>query len=223
MLVGQNLTGAKSELAAQMKFAEVEVQLAERRLAVHQGQRKALTVVAPVDGRLLALPRRDQTGVNRGDVAVIEAAGAPEVTAYLKPENALHIGIGDPALVSIPAQRKAFKARVVRIDRPGQLVSESQRWSGAEPRRPSDDRMVQLVLRFDWVAGGVSPAMPKLGTPAVLTLERPDRQRLREQIDQGLGGLMSGARDTYRYVRDGLVQAMIDGAAPERCRAVAMQ
>ena len=68
-----------------------------------------------------------------------------------------------------------------------------------------------------------SPERLPLGMPAVVTLERPDRQRLREQIDHGLGGLLTGVRGTYRYLREGFVQAMIDGAATDRDRAVAMR
>ena len=146
---------------------------------------------------------------------------AASITAYLKPEEALHVGIGDPALVSVPAQRKAFKARVVRVDRPGHVTPESQRWSSAGRQRSADDRMVQLVLRFDWASGSPAPERLPFGMPAVVTLERPDRQRLREQIDHGLGGLLTGVRGTYRYFREGMVQALIDGAATERGRAVA--
>ncbi len=143
---GQNFVGDIGRIEAELRLVEREVRLAERAYQVQLKHRERLAVRAPFDGILLELPRVNRAHVSHGDVvAVMEQKGARHITAYLKQEEVLRVGLGEEALVFVPALEETLKARITKIDRTSGFVAEQESkytWRG------SRDRSAKVILSF---------------------------------------------------------------------------
>ena len=179
-----DLVGTSSNLEAEVHFAEHEIQLAQQRYIAQLDMRQSTSVRAPFDGTVLELPRFDQASVRKGDViAIIEQRRNRTVTAWLNQDEVMKVGIGDEALVFIPALGETVKGRVREIDRTSGFIQEQQQrqnpgygWRGATDRSAkvkiefSDPKQVEDFERY------------RSGLPVVVVFEQRSTNSLLNKI-----------------------------------------
>ncbi|MGD9785563.1 MAG: HlyD family efflux transporter periplasmic adaptor subunit [Hyphomicrobiaceae bacterium] len=184
---GRDLVGQEADVDAQMKLAESEIMLAQQRHIANLKMRDRSAVRAPFVGRVLQLPRPDQSSVRRGEViAVIEQQSQRHILAFLNQDEVARIGLGDTAQIWVPALGEVIEAKVTRIDRTAGFLeqhAEAQkpgyRWRGHE------DRSAEVVLSFkdEEVLGNGERYRP--GLPVTILFDRkvqPASQGLAERL-----------------------------------------
>ena len=131
-----------------MRLAEHEIALAEERRQSYVKQRERAAVIAPFDGTILEIPRIDKGSVRKGDtLAVIEQRRDRKVTAFLNQDEILKVGLGDEALIFIPALGETVTGRVTAIDRTSGFVREQdQRQSPGYGWRGPHDRSAKIEI-----------------------------------------------------------------------------
>ncbi|MCB1511485.1 MAG: HlyD family efflux transporter periplasmic adaptor subunit [Hyphomicrobiaceae bacterium] len=174
MYTGDRIVGEVDQIAAQVRLAEKEIELAKQRYEALVKQRKQLLVRAPFDGTVLLLPKEHADVVRKGDViAIFEKRAERHVLAYLTQEEVLRIGLGDKATVFVPALRVTLKARVVKVDRTSGFVREQDlRHNPAFSWRGPSDRSAKVVLAFDNQDKVKRSKVFQSGLPVVVVFER---------------------------------------------------
>jgi len=192
---GDNLVGDIADIEAKVRLAEVQVEAARRKHTVLVQHRDRLSVRAPFDGALLSLSRVDQGSVKRGDVvAVLEQRRKREVVAYLNQDEVLKVGIGDEALIYIPALEETLKARVRDIDRTSGFVEEQNlahnpgyRWRGAT------DRTAKVFLDFTGTEKGLDLDRYRSGLPVVTIFPQRSTNSLLVSMKQRIMTITGGS------------------------------
>ena len=185
---GISIQGDVEQIEAQVRLAEHEIELAQQRYIANLSLRDRHSVRAPFDGTVLDLPRVDTGSVRRGDtIAVIEQRRDRFVLAYLTQDEVLRIGLGDEALVYLPAVGETMKARVSQIDRTSGFVQEQQQRQnpGYGWRGPSD-RSAKVTLRFEDPGKVANSDRYRSGLPAVVVFERRSTNSIISSIKKQL-------------------------------------
>lgn len=192
---GNNFVGERAKLEAEIKLEEQTVANAERKKQALLEHRLRLNVVAPFDGLIQQLPRVDRASINRGDViAVMEKPRGRMVTAYLTQDEALRVGIGDQALVYIPAFDKTVPARVAEIDRTSSFADEMNARFGWRGTR---DRSARATLAFMDPSIERAVGTYKSGTPVVVLFESRSTRDIISEIRHQLGLLPTSDYDQW--------------------------
>ena len=184
---GNQFLGERAKLEAEVKLQETEISLAQQRKHVLMEQRLRLAVIAPFDGLVLELPRVDHASINRGDViAVLEQPRSRMVTAYLTQDEVLHVGIGDPATVYVPAFDATLTATVTNIDRTSGFAKEMEARFNFRNTR---DRSALVTLQFTTqdVARGVKTF--RSGTPVVVIFKSRSTNEVVKSINDAFNAL----------------------------------
>lgn len=189
---GISIQGDVEQIEAQVRLAEHEIELAQQRYIANLSLRDRHAVRAPFDGTVLELPRVDAGSVRRGDtIAIIEQRRDRYVLAYLTQDEVLRIGLGDEALVFLPAVGETMKARVSKIDRTSGFVQEQmQRQNPGYGWRGPSDRSAKVTLQFDDPAKVVNSERYRSGLPAVVVFERRTTNSIISAIKKQLSVLM---------------------------------
>ncbi|KUO67795.1 MAG: hypothetical protein APF80_00715 [Alphaproteobacteria bacterium BRH_c36] len=151
LYTGDDLIGNSGELDAEVRLAEHEIALTQQRYIANLKMRDSLAVRAPFDGTILKLPRFDKAAVRRGDViAVLEQRRNRQVTAFLTQDEVAKVGLGDEALIYLPALGETLTGRVTSIDRTSGFIREQeQRANPGYAWRGPTDRSAQVSISFD--------------------------------------------------------------------------
>ena len=149
-------------------------------------QRRQLFVRAPFDGTFAELLHPAGAQLMRGDpLAIVEGAGLPLVEAYVNQEEVLQVGLGDEAIVFLPALGRRLKAEITDIDRTSGFVDEQASqyiWRGP------DDRSARVMLQLHADAEkGESLDGVEAGTPAVVVFDRRNTREVFARIAQFFG------------------------------------
>jgi hypothetical protein len=134
-----------------VRHAELEVALTRDKKQALLNHKARLAIRAPFDGTVLELPRVHHSHVRRGDtIAIIEQRNRRHILAYLTQDEVNRIGLGDEALVFLPALQETHTARVFRIDRTTGFVREQdQRASPGYSWRGPTDRSAKVYLALE--------------------------------------------------------------------------
>lgn len=183
---GQNLVGEIGLLKAQAQLAANKIQLAKKKRDVLLNARQRLSVVAPFDGTILDLPHGNMGHVRRGDiVAIIEQRKARHVTAFLTQEEVQKIGLGDEALLYIPAVGETLKGTVSVIDRTSGFIKEQeQRHKPGYNWRGPTDRSAKVVLKFNEPEKISDSDVYRSGLPVVAVFPQRSTNSLMSSIKQ---------------------------------------
>jgi len=181
---GTNFVGEVGRIDAEISLAESRIGIATARHDVLLRQRARLAVRAPFDGMLLELPRVNLASVRQGDtVAVIEQREARRVTAYLRQDEVLKVGLGDRAYGYIPALNESQPLVVVDIDRTTGFVDEqnsSYKWRG------SQDRSAQVTLEFENPQMVADARRYRSGLPVIVLFEQRSTSHILSEIERRL-------------------------------------
>ncbi len=181
---GTNLVGEASEIEDKVQLAEHEIELAKKKAQVIAHQRERSAIKAPFDGTLLELPRINNGLVRKGDtIAVIEQRRDRAVTAFLNQDEVLKIGIGDEALLFIPALGETIKGRVRQIDRTSAFVSEQrERQMPGYQWRGANDRSAKILIDFEDPEKVADYERYRSGLPVVVVFEQRSTNSLMSTI-----------------------------------------
>jgi multidrug resistance efflux pump len=185
---GTNLIGDVGQTEAQLRLAEHEVSVTQQRHSALLNHRNRLAVHAPFDGNILELPRVDQGSIRRGDIiAIVEQRSNRQVTAYLNQDEILKIGLGDEAMVFVPALSETLKGRVTKIDRTSGFINEQdQRRSPGYNWRGPSDRSAKVIISFEDQAKVADPERYRSGLPVVVVFPQRSTNSLLTSIKQKL-------------------------------------
>ncbi len=174
LFTGNNLLGAGQEIEAKVNLAEHEIKLAQSRQQSYMRERERAAVTAPFDGTVLDLPKFDQGSVRKGDtIAIIEERRQRNVTAYLTQDEILKVGLGDEALIYVPAIGETLKGRVREIDRTSGFVREQfERQNPGYGWRGPHDRSAKITIEFDEAAKVADIERYRSGLPVVVVFEQ---------------------------------------------------
>ena len=179
-----DLVGTGSDLEAEVRLTEHEIQLAQQRYITQLDLRESTSVRSPFDGTVLELPRFDKASVRKGDViAVIEQRRNRYVSAYLNQDEVLKVGLGDEALVFIPALGETIKGRVREIDRTSGFIQEQQqRQNPAFGWRGATDRSAKVKIEFSNPDQVDDFEKYRSGLPVVVVFEQRSTNSLLNKI-----------------------------------------
>ncbi len=167
---GQNMVGDVDQIEAQVRLAEHEVMLAQQKQMALVNHRARMSVKAPFEGTILELPHVDRGSVKRGDViAIIEQRRQREVTAFLNQDEVNRVGLGDEALLYLPALGETVKGRIQKIDRTSGFIREqNQAQSGGYRSRSASDRSAKVTIAFSDAAKVQDAERYRAGLPVVV-------------------------------------------------------
>jgi multidrug resistance efflux pump len=171
---GTNLIGEAADAEDKVHLAEHQMKLAEKKAQAILKERARAAVTAPFDGTVIELPHIDKGSVRKGDaIAVIEQRVNRRVTAFLNQDEILKVGLGDEALLFVPALGETLKGRVREIDRTSGFISEQQarqlpgyQWRGAH------DRSAKIMIDFDEPEKVKDADKYRAGMPVVVVFEQ---------------------------------------------------
>lgn len=174
LYTGMTIEGDAADVEGRVRLAEHEITIAEERREAYVRQRERSAVVAPFDGTILELPRIDRGNVRKGDtLAIIEQRKDRHVSAYLNQDEILKVGMGDEALVYIPAIGETVRGRVVKIDRTSGFVRENeQRQNPGYGWRGPHDRSAKIEIAFDDPSKVADPERYRSGLPVIVVFEQ---------------------------------------------------
>jgi multidrug resistance efflux pump len=174
LYTGNNLLGQSEEAEAQVSLAENEVKLAQKRHETFLKQRQRIAVKAPFDGTILELPRLDKGSVRKGDViAIIEQRKNRTVTAFLNQDEVMKVGLGDEAVLYLPALGETTKGRVLKIDRTSGFVREQEmRQNPGYGWRGPNDRSAKVLIEFEDKSKVEDSERYRSGLPVVVVFEQ---------------------------------------------------
>ena len=182
--LGQLAKGQAADVEAQVQLAEHQIVLAEQKHQSFVKQRDRVSVVAPFDGTVLDIPRVDRGSVRKGDtLAVIEQRRDRRVTAFLNQDEILKVGLGDHALIYVPALGETVGGRVVTIDRTSGFIREQdQRQGPGYGWRGPTDRSAKIVIEFEQSTRIADDERYRSGTPVVVVFEQRSTNSLLSAI-----------------------------------------
>jgi multidrug resistance efflux pump len=171
---GSNLIGEAADAEDKVRLAEHQMQLAEKKAQAILKERQREAVTAPFDGTVIELPHIDKGRVRKGDtVAIIEQRVNRRVTAFLNQDEILKVGLGDEALLFVPALGETLKGRVREIDRTTGFISEQAarqlpgyQWRGAH------DRSAKIMIDFEEPEKVKDASKYRAGMPVVVVFEQ---------------------------------------------------
>ena len=174
LYTGMTIEGDAADVEGRVRLAEHEIAIAEERREAYVRQRERSAVVAPFDGTILELPRIDRGNVRKGDtLAIIEQRKDRHVSAYLNQDEILKVGMGDEALVYIPAIGETVRGRVVKIDRTSGFVRENeQRQNPGYGWRGPHDRSAKIEIAFEDPSKVADPERYRSGLPVIVVFEQ---------------------------------------------------
>lgn len=186
LYTGDDLIGKSGELDAEVGLAKHQIALAQQRYISSLKMRDRLAVRAPFDGTILKLPRYNNAAVRRGDViAIVEQRRRREVTAFLNQDEISKVGIGDEALLFIPALGEKLTGRITAVDRTSGFIREQeQRTKPGYTWRGSTDRSAQVSIRFDDPKVLHDHERYRSGLPVVVIFEQRTRSSLLSSLAQ---------------------------------------
>lgn len=184
LYTGMTIEGQAADVEAQVQLAEHQIVLAEQKHQSFVKQRDRVSVVAPFDGTVLDIPRVDRGSVRKGDtLAVIEQRRDRRVTAFLNQDEILKVGLGDHALIYIPALGETVGGRVVTIDRTSGFIREQdQRQGPGYGWRGPTDRSAKIVIEFEQSTRIADDERYRSGTPVVVVFEQRSTNSLLSAI-----------------------------------------
>ena len=184
LLTNTSVLGQSEEIEAQVGLAENEIKLAEERHKSYLKQRDRTAVTSPFEGTILELPRVNKGSVRKGDtIAVIEQRKNRSVTAYLNQDEILKVGLGDEALLFIPALGETVKGRVTDIDRTSGFVQlENQRQGSGYGWRGANDHSAKITLNFEDPAQIADADRYRAGLPVVVVFEQRSTNSLLSKL-----------------------------------------
>ncbi|MGI9406909.1 MAG: PilZ domain-containing protein [Hyphomicrobiaceae bacterium] len=181
---GTNFVGEVGKIDAEISLAEKRIGIATTRHEVLLKHRARLAVRAPFDGVLLELPRVDMASVRHGEtVAVIEQRQRRRITAYLKQDEVLKVGLGDRAYGYIPALNESQPLVVTDIDRTTGFVDEQTshyKWRG------SRDRSARVTLEFEHPRLVADVRRYRSGLPVIVLFEQRTTNHIISEIRRRL-------------------------------------
>ncbi len=185
---GDDLIGKAEQFEAEVALAKNEIKLARQRHLINVKMRQRLSVRAPFDGTILALPRVSDAAVRRGDVvAIVEQRKHREVLAFLNQDEILKVGLGDEAILFIPALGESLQGRVTKIDRTSAFLREQdQRSNPGYSWRGPRDRTAKVTIRFDDPQLVSDYEKYRSGLPVVVVFEQRSTNSLLTSIAQKL-------------------------------------
>lgn len=174
LYTGMTIEGESADVEGRVRLAEHEIALAEQRREAYVKQRERSAVVAPFDGTVLEIPRIDRGSVRKGDtLAIIEQRINRRVTAFLNQDEILKVGMGDDALIFIPAIGETVRGRVTKIDRTSGFVREQdQRQNPGYGWRGAHDRSAQIEIEFEDPRKIQDSERYRAGLPVVVVFEQ---------------------------------------------------
>lgn len=144
-------------------------EVAESRLELLLDAEKALVVRAPFNGYIAKVfSLGGQALARNGPIALVRKEAPATVTAYLKQDEVLRVGMNDTASVYLPALNRYVPAQVVRIDRSAtgvDLKNAEYEWKGPEERSAA----VSLRL-LEEQQGDAAQILP--GLPAIVVFQK---------------------------------------------------
>ena len=171
---GSNLIGEAEDVEAKVHLAENQIKLAEERAKTFVRQRERAAAVSPFDGTVLDLPRNDRGAIRKGEtIAIIEQRKDRFVTAFLNQDEILKVGLGDDALLFVPAIGETLKGRVKSIDRTsGFLTEQNERQMPGYQWRGAHDRSAKITIEFVDPTKVANVERYRSGLPVVVVFEQ---------------------------------------------------
>ena len=171
---GSNLIGEAEDVEAKVHLAENQIKLAEERAKTFVRQRERAAAVSPFDGTVLDLPRNDRGAIRKGEtIAIIEQRKDRFVTAFLNQDEILKVGLGDDALLFVPAIGETLKGRVKSIDRTsGFLTEQNERQMPGYQWRGAHDRSAKITIEFVDPTKVADVERYRSGLPVVVVFEQ---------------------------------------------------
>jgi multidrug resistance efflux pump len=184
-----DIVGSHAELEAEVRLVEHEIKLSQQRYIAQVKQKENDSVRAPFDGTVLDLPRFDKAFVKKGDViAIIEQRQDRHIDAWLNQDEILKIGIGDEAIVYIPALNESISGKVTEIDRTTGFVQEQyQRQTSGYAWRGATDRSAKVKITFSDPKKVEDAERYRSGLPVVVVFEQRSTNSLLSSIKKKLG------------------------------------
>ena len=184
-----DLVGTHAELEGEVRLLEHEILLAQQRYITQLKVRDSDEVRAPFDGTVLEIPRYDNAFVKKGDViAIIEQRKERHISAWLNQDEVLKVGIGDEAIVYIPALNESVRGRVAGIDRTTAFVQEqNERQTPGYSWRGATDRSAKVMLEFKDPKKVEDFERYRSGLPVVVVFEQRSTNSLLSSIKKKLG------------------------------------
>ena len=182
-----DLIGKASEIEAEVRLADHEIQAAQQRHISYLNQRSRQAVRAPIDGTVVDLPRPNGGVVRRGDtLAVIEQRRNRHVAAWLNQDEVMKVGLNDEALLYIPALGETLKGRVRAIDRTSGFIREQEGQNPGYAWRGPTDRSAKITIQFEDSAKAADYDKYRSGLPVVVVFERRSTNSLFSSIGKKL-------------------------------------
>ncbi|MGQ0672844.1 MAG: HlyD family efflux transporter periplasmic adaptor subunit [Hyphomicrobium sp.] len=183
-----DIVGKSAELEAEVRLADHDIVLAQQRLISYVDQRTRAAVRSPFDGMVLELPRPDRGTVRRGDtLAVIEQRRNRHIAAWLNQDEVMKVGLGDEALLYVPALGETLQGRVTSIDRTSGFIREQdQRQNPGYAWRGPTDRSAKVTIAFVDPAKVADHDRYRSGLPVVVVFERRSTNSLTSSISKKL-------------------------------------
>ncbi len=181
---GRDIVGQATEIEEQVRLAENDIKLAEKRANSYVKERQRTSVTSPFDGTVLDLPRVDRGAVRKGDtIAIIEQRKNRSVTAYLNQDEIMKVGLGDEALVFVPALGETLKGKVSDIDRTSGFVREqNERQAPGYGWRSAQDRSAKITIEFKDQSKIEDYERYRAGLPVVVVFEQRSTNSLLSTI-----------------------------------------
>ena len=188
MYNGVNIVGDVDQIEAQVRLAEHEIELSQQRYIANLTMRDRHAVRSPFEGTLLELPRVDAGSVRKGDtIAIIEQRRDRFIQAFLTQDEVLRVGLGDEALIYMPAVGETMKGRITQIDRTSGFVQENQqRHAPGYGWRGPGDRSAKVSIKFDDPGKVANSDRYRSGLPAVVVFERRSTNSILSSIRKQL-------------------------------------
>jgi multidrug resistance efflux pump len=185
---GNDIVGNLSQIESQIRLAEHETALTQRKLEALQTHKSRLAVRAPFDGTVLELPHIDNGAVRRGDViAVLEQRRLRQVTAFLTQDEVLRVGRGDEVVLYVPALKESLKGRVIQIDRTSGFIQEQLKAQPPNYRwRSNVDRSAKVIIAFADPARVQDVERYRSGMPVVVVFPRNSPSAITSTIAEPL-------------------------------------
>ena len=184
LFTSNNVLGQSEEIEAQVGLTENEIKLAEERHKSYMKQRDRTAVTAPFSGTILDLPRVNRGSVRKGDtIAIIEQRTNRRVTAFLSQDEIMKVGLGDEALLFVPALGETLKGRVTEVDRTtGFLREQNERVGSGYSWRGAHDRTAKITIDFNDTVKTADAERYRAGLPVVVVFEQRSTNSLLSTI-----------------------------------------
>ncbi len=184
-----NIIGQSAQIEAEVRLIEHEIQLAQQRYIAQLNQREQTALRAPIDGTVVDVRKKGKANVRRGDViALIEDRRQREVTAFLRQDEVVRLGLGDEVLLFIPALGENLTGRIRSIDRTTGFLREQEAQGGVGYEwRGSKDRSAKVTVAFDDPVRVSDFERYRSGLPVVAVFEQRSTNPLLSGLGQALG------------------------------------